>query len=154
MLQIRRATIQDAPEIFTCCVNAFKQYILEMDKAPAPMLTDYSVEIKQHDLFVAHEDDAVTGFVLILPDEKIDADYMWLDVLAVDPAHQGKGIGRQLIDYAEYFMREQGKRECRLYTNVKFTNTKEIYLHCGYEIYERAQVKGYDRYYMKKILHG
>lgn len=57
-----------------------------------------------------------------------------------------------LLDYTEDFMKAQGKRECRLYTNVKFTNTKEIYLHCGYEIYERALVNGYDRYYMKKTL--
>ena len=42
MMEIRRATLQDAPEIFTCCANAFKHYILEMGKAPAPMLTDYS----------------------------------------------------------------------------------------------------------------
>lgn len=151
-MEIRRATLQDAPAVFTCCVNAFKNYILEMEKAPAPMLTDYSVEIQQHDVFVACEDGEVMGFILLLPDEKPDADCMWLDVLAVDPAHQKKGIGRLLINYTENFMREHGKKECRLYTNVKFTNTKEIYLHCGYEIYQRAQVNGYDRYYMKKAL--
>ena len=152
MMEIRRATLQDAPEIFTCCVNAFKHYILEMGKAPAPMLTDYSVELQQHDVFVACEDGEVTGFVFILPDEQADSDCMWLDVLAVDPKYQKKGIGRLLLDYTEDFMKAQGKRECRLYTNVKFTNTKEIYLHCGYEIYERALVNGYDRYYMKKTL--
>lgn len=39
-----------------------------------------------------------------------DSDCMWLDVLAVDPKHQKKGIGRLLLDYTEDFMkaRENG----------------------------------------------
>lgn len=147
-MEIRRAVMEDLPAIFTCNVNAFKNYILEIGKAPAPMLMDFSQEL-DHDLFVAYEGDELLGFVLILPDEDAAAQWMWMDVLAVDPKHQGKGVGRKLIDYTARFIRQQGKRECRLYTNVKFVRTSQIYQTYGFQIYEVTIVNGYHREYMK-----
>jgi len=35
---------------------------------------------------------------------------------------------------------------------VKYERAHEIYFNCGYEIYDRVQENGFDRYYMKKYL--
>ncbi|MBE6112805.1 MAG: GNAT family N-acetyltransferase [Peptococcaceae bacterium] len=148
-MEIRRATIEDLADIFTCNINAFKNYITLINRAPAPMMTDFSAELKNNHLFVACENDEVLGFALI---QDTADDYMWLDVLAVQPEHQGKGIGRSLLDFTEQFILTKGKSECRLNTNVKFKRTLGIYLQYGFEIYDTPVVHGYERHYLKKNL--
>ena len=56
------------------------------------------------------------------------------------------------MDVCEDYIRRRGKKECRLYTHVKYRRTQGIYLRRGYTIYDRVQEDGFDRYYMKKRL--
>lgn len=148
-MEIRRATIEDLADIFTCNINAFKNYITLINRAPAPMMVDFSAELKNNDLFVACENNEILGFALI---QDTEDDFMWLDVLAVNPQHQGKGVGRNLLNFTEQFILKHGKSECRLNTNVKFERTLGIYLQYGFEIYETPVVHGYERHYLKKKL--
>ena len=148
-MEIRRAVIEDLADVFTCNVNAFKGYITLINRAPAPMMTDFSVELKNNGLFVACEGDRLLGFALIQDGEE---DFMWLDVLAVNPEYQGQGVGRALLDFTQRFILEHGKTECRLNTNVKFERTLGIYLRYGFEIYDTPVVHGYERHYLKKKL--
>lgn len=149
MIRIYRAEKEDAAAVQLCCEKAFEAYISLIGKKPAPMHYDYAEEITEHAVFVASNGTEILGFVLVKEGE---ADYMWLDVLAVNPAFSGKGIGRALIAYGEKYMLQKGKKECRLYTNVKFERTCNIYLQLGYEIYDKVCVDGYERYYMRRNL--
>lgn len=149
MVEIRRADKGDEAAVRLCCDRAFEAYISLIGKKPAPMLYDYLKEITNHTIFVASNKKEIAGFVLVKAGKD---DYMWLDVLAVRPDFSGKGIGRRLISYCENYILQSGKNECRLYTNVKFERTCNIYLQLGYEIYDRVCVDGYERYYMKKQL--
>ena len=45
-MEIRRATIEDLADIFTCNINAFKNYITLINRAPSPMMVDFSAELK------------------------------------------------------------------------------------------------------------
>ena len=146
-MEIRRATIHDAPAVCACCVAAFKDYIPLIGQTPGPMLEDYCEALKNHHLFVGMEGDTLLGFTLIKDGE---GDIMWLDVLASWP--KGQGTGKTLLAFSEDFIRQQGKKECRIYTHVKYVQTQQLYLHRGYEIYDRIQEKGFDRYYLKKDL--
>ena len=151
MVEIRKATIEDAGEIFLCCTRAFRDYIPLIGKTPGPMLMDYTEEIRYHSLFVACEKEKIAGFVLI-KDANPDVNYAWLDVLAVNPSFQRKGIGRSLLQFCENYILEQGKTQCRLYTHVKYIDTQNVYLHYGYQIYDKVAESGYERYYMRKNL--
>ncbi len=148
-MEIRRSTPADAPEVVSCVIEAFKDYMPLIGGTPGPMLEDYYKAIENHHVFVALEDLRLLG-VLLLKD--MPGDDMLLDVLAIHPAHKGKGIGRALTAYAEDYMRGLGKRVCRLYTHVAYERTAAIYHSMGYETYDRVQEYGFDRYYMKKTL--
>ena len=146
-MTIQKAVPQDVPAIYACCVNAFRDYILLIGRTPGPMLEDYWEAVRDHPVFVAEEDGEMMGFLLI---KDGDGDYMWMDVLAAWP--QGRGAGSALMRQCETYIRSQGKSECRLYTHVKYERTISLYLRNGYEIYDRVQEFGFDRYYKKKCL--
>lgn len=151
MVHIRKAEKEDAPAVQLCCNRAFEAYHSLIGKNPAPMTYHYLEEITNHTVFAAIYDCKIAGFVLIKDSRD---DYMWLDVLAVNPDCSGKGIGRMLISYCENYILQNGKHECRLYTNTKFKRTCSIYARLGYEIYDTVSEDGYERYYMKKDLTG
>ena len=52
-MEIRRATLQDAPGVYACCVAAFKDYIPLIGQTPGPMKEDYCQALDRHHLFVA-----------------------------------------------------------------------------------------------------
>lgn len=146
---IRRAQVQDAPDLFLCTVLAFRDYILQIDRTPGPMLEDYYEAIKHHPTFVAETEDGIHGFILLKDGEE---GIMWIDVLATNPKQAGQGIGRALLNYAQEYMMSLDKTECRLYTHVAYGRTLSIYQRQGFSIYDRVQEYGYDRYYLKKLL--
>jgi len=148
-MKIRKAVFEDSPTLFQCVMEAFKDYILLIGRTPGPMLEDYSEAIKRHQIFVAETEEGIVGFTLIKDGE---GDFMWLDVLAVYPDKGNHGVGKKLIAMAEEFIRNCGKAECRLYTHVKYQKPIAIYQSLGYQIYNRVQENGFDRYYMKKTL--
>ncbi len=148
-MEIRKATEADAPEIVTCVVAAFRDYMTLISRTPGPMLEDYWEGIQKHHTFVAVENEKLLG-VLLLKDG--EGTVMWLEVLATDPRLHGKGVGRALIQYADDYARSLGKTEMRLYTHVKYERTAGIYHRMGYETYDRVQEYGFDRYYLKKAL--
>jgi ribosomal protein S18 acetylase RimI-like enzyme len=50
-------------------------------------------------VFVAELDGALAGYVALEP----SADTVRIEQLLVSPAHEGEGVGRQLLEYAEGF---------------------------------------------------
>jgi len=74
------------------------------------------------------------------------------DNIAVDPKHQGLGIGRRLLVFAERRAMNSGFTEIQLYTNEKMTENIELYQRFGYQITQRKTEFGYNRIYMVKPL--
>lgn len=149
MIDIVKADFSHAADVKNCCDKAFAEYVPIIGKNPAPMYYDYTKEIKNNTVFAALMNSKAVGFSLIKDGEE---NYMWLDVLAVNPLYSGKGIGKALIAFSEKYILQCGKNECRLYTNIKFDRTVKIYLKYGFEIYNTVFEDGYERFYMKKSL--
>ena len=145
---IRPARPEDAPAMKQCVEAAYEKYIERIGKPPGPMLDDYAEIVRLHTAFVAEEDGAVVGILVLMQQE----DGILLDNVAVHPSEQGKGLGARLIDMAEHEARGQGYESIDLYTNVTMTENIEIYLRRGYFETSRRKVKGYDRIYMRKRL--
>jgi D-alanine-D-alanine ligase len=61
------------------------------------------------------------------------ADLYWL---GVDPAYQGRGLGRELIVASEAWMAEEGRTRVYLETSTRpqYVPTRAFYLRCGYHI--------------------
>jgi N-acetylglutamate synthase-like GNAT family acetyltransferase len=58
----------------------------------------------------------------------------YVSSLSIDPAMQGIGIGTQLIEYYENYIREHGGKQVVLFTNsLKNLN---FYLKRGYELFD------------------
>ena len=65
-----------------------------------------------------------------------------IEMLFLDPAHMGKGIGRQLLDYA---IAEMGARTVDV--NEQNPNALAFYKHCGFTVTGRSPVEGMGKPY-------
>ncbi|MCL2580089.1 MAG: GNAT family N-acetyltransferase [Oscillospiraceae bacterium] len=147
--QIRKASVEDAAAIGACMRDCFAGYIPLIQKEPQPMTLNYSDIIREQSVYVLEVGGEIAGAVTL--EDGADG-FVWLDVLGVFTKHQGKGYGKKLIAFAESIVRGRGASEIRLYTNIKFEATIELYKRLGYEVYDRRVEKGYDRLYFRKEL--
>lgn len=149
MLTIRPATKNDATAIASCVEHAYSYYIPLIGKLPGPMLEDYVAVIAAHEVYVAQAADGEIAGALVLVAQ---ADRLLLDNIAVLPAVQGQGVGRQLIALAERRAVEMDYQEIELYTHLCMVENQAIYTAMGYVECRRISEKGFDRIYFNKQL--
>ena len=89
--------------------EAYRHYITRLGKPPGPMLDDYAARISEGAVWVL-EEGTVLAAIIVLP----APNYLLLDNIAVSPARQNLGLGRQLLAFAET---EALRRGYRLYTH-------------------------------------
>jgi ribosomal protein S18 acetylase RimI-like enzyme len=145
---IRPATAADVPGIADTVERAYRRYVAEIGKPPAPMLDDYAVRVEECRVWVVEQEGRVAGICVLLP----AAGYLLLDNIAVAPEHQGKGLGKRLLAFAEAEAMRRGYDEIRLYTHQKMTANQRLYAAIGYEETGRGSTAGYDRVFMRKRL--
>jgi len=145
---IRRASAGDVAAAAAITRAAYSTYVERIGREPAPMAADFGALIEAGDVWVATDRDQVVG-VLVL---RLQDAALLLESVAVDPAHQGRGIGRSLIDHAERVARDQGLGAVDLYTNALMTENLRLYPSLGYEVVDRRREDGFDRVYFRKSL--
>ena len=112
------------------------------------MEADFAAEIAAGRVVVVETADTVVGYMTARP----QADAYFIDSIAVDPAGQGRGFGRQLLDHAERTARRHGLSAIRLYTNAAMTENLSLYRHLGFVETHRAVEQGFDRVFMRRDL--
>ena len=127
---------------------SYSKYVERMGKEPAPMLEDYAAPIGAGEVWVLAEGGEVLGVLVMRPAE----DHLFVDNVAVAPGHQGRGLGRKLMAFAEARARRDGLVEIRLYTNEKMHENLAVYARLGFEETERKLDGGYRRVFMRKRL--
>nr|WP_083472667.1 GNAT family N-acetyltransferase [Kibdelosporangium phytohabitans] len=90
-----------------------------------------------------------TDGLIVLVDEPDDG-VLLIENVAVRPAAQGKGLGRQLLAFAEEQARHRGLTAVRLYTNEKMTSNIALYLAFGYRETSREVRDGRHVVHMRK----
>lgn len=145
---IRPAEIADVDAIHACVTEAYQPYIQRIGKPPGPMLENYRDVVQQHSAFVIDVQGQIAGILVLIH----QTDSILLDNVAVHPANQGMGIGRDLMDFAEAEARRQGFQAIDLYTHECMTENIKLYKRLGYVETERRTEKGYARVYMRKHL--
>ena len=107
------------------------------------MLADYFETNKQHGhVCVIDDEGGPLGVVYYQP--KSAADRVWdLTMIAVRPAHQGRGRGAAMLRGVEEDLRAGGGRLLLVETSAlaQYDRTRAFYVKCGYE--EEARIRDY-----------
>ena len=117
---------------------------------PAPMKANYEAEIIEHEVWVAVQDDVITGYLVLIPGQSALA----LDNLAVDPLFQSQGIGRGLLAFAEERASAAGYDRIALYTNAVMVENQRLYERLGYIETGRRSEQGFSRVFYEKDLQS
>jgi GNAT superfamily N-acetyltransferase len=147
---IREASRVDAPAAKACVAASFELYIARIGKPPAPMLLDFAAEIEARRVWVAEVDGNVAGVLVQYETEQ----GFYIDTVAVAPDHQGAGVGKALLQFAEQEALRRGYDSLYLCTNTKMTENQIFYPRIGYVEYDRKLDDGYDRVFYRKSLIG
>jgi GNAT superfamily N-acetyltransferase len=116
-----------------------------MNVDPAPMSEDYEARIAEGSVDVALYDAVECGVIVTSV-----LDTLWIDVLAVDPRFQGRGVGDALIHRVIEVARQCGLWSLRLYTNVVMTESLDFYRHRGFHEIDRRIEGPYERIYLER----
>jgi ribosomal protein S18 acetylase RimI-like enzyme len=145
---IRSATAGDATAAAEITGAAYRPYIERIGREPAPMGADFDALIAAGEVWVATDHDRVVGVLVV----RLQDAALLLESVAVDPAHQGRGIGRSLIEHAEQVARNAGMGVVDLYTNAHMTENLRLYPSLGYDLVDRRHEDGFDRVFFRKSL--
>ena len=145
---IRPAERGDAAAVRDLVRMAYSKYVERIGKEPAPMREDYAALIRAGEVWVLAEGGEVLGVLVMRSAD----DHLFVDNVAVAPGHQGKGLGRELVAFAEERAKRERLPELRLYTNEKMHENLAVYAKLGFEETGRGVDGGYRRVFMRKRL--
>lgn len=147
-IEICSANSTDTSVVRDLVRASYSKYVERIGKEPAPMLDDYASLIAADEVWVAVESGEVLGVLVMRPAE----DHLFVDNIAVRPDAQGRGLGRELMNFAEEEAKRNGLEEIRLYTNEKMYENLAVYENLGFEETGRKLDSGYQRVFMRKML--
>jgi len=148
MTQIRLALPDDADAVTSCVRATYARYVERIGREPAPMRSDYAALIAAGAVWVAAEAGRVVG-VLVLAERPPALE---IENVAVLPERQGRGLGRELMAFAERRARDAGLEAVTLYTNERMTENLRLYPALGYVETGRSVQAGFARVFYRKPL--
>src|SRR5215472_1018282 len=122
---LRRATADDLPAIRAVIDAAYARYLTRMDKPPAPMLRDYGPSVEDGTTWVTGS--PIMAVLTLYRRE----DHLLIENIAVHPGAQGRGLGRDLLVFAEREAIRRGLTRMALVTHEVMTENHVIYNHSG-----------------------
>jgi ribosomal protein S18 acetylase RimI-like enzyme len=93
----------------------------------------------------------MSGLLAVLVMRRVEH-AVFIENVAVRPSHQGQGLGRRLMAFAEDAARAAGLTELRLYTNELMVENIAFYSRLGYVETGRRLDAGFRRVFMRKTL--
>jgi N-acetylglutamate synthase-like GNAT family acetyltransferase len=147
---LRRATLEDAEAIRALVNAAFEKYIPLIGRKPLPMSADHTDLIVNQDAWVLEQESEIIAVLELVLKE----DSLYIDTVAVQSSHQSRGLGRQLLQFAETRARELGLNAMTLFTNERYMALLEMYTRLGYVETHRIPVQGTDAVHMRKALEA
>lgn len=133
MVTLRPATQADVPRLTELVKAAYGHYVERLGGPPRPLVDDYAEVVRRGGTTVAERGGAIAGLIVL----EVTEEGFVVDNVAVDPAHQGAGVGRVLLQHAEEAARNAGYDSIYLYTHEKMTENLDLYRRIGYAEYAR-----------------
>lgn len=143
---MRQATLDDTQSIRALTREAYAKWVPVIEREPVPMSIDYNEALKKHRFDLLFLDDKLAALI----ETSLNDDHLLIINIAVSPNHQGKGLGRKLMDHAETLAKTSGLSEIKLYTNQLFTGNVTFYSQLGYQVEREEEFKGGITVYMHK----
>ena len=144
---LRRALPEDADPIRALVHDAYVDYTPLLGRTPIPMLADHHEAIRTHDVWVLDDGDAgIVGVIELIP----HSDHLYIENVAIAPARQGEGLGRQLLRLAEQEATNRGLPAIGLLTNEHYARNIALYERYGYVETHRTPHLGSDLVHFRK----
>ena len=146
---LRAAEKADVERLAELAKAAYERYVPRIGRPPRPMTDDYAqVLASGFEVTVAEREGEIVGMVVCGEDEE----GFVVDNVAVDPAHQGTGVGRALLGHAEDRARALGHESIYLYTHDTMTENIALYERIGYVEYARRPAPVGARVFLRRPL--
>jgi ribosomal protein S18 acetylase RimI-like enzyme len=146
--RLRPAVPADAERLAELVRAAYGHYVERIGGPPGPMTDDYAAVARYQHATVAERDGAIVGLVVL----RAGDEGFFVENVAVDPAHQGTGVGRALLEHAEDEARRAGCDAIQLYTHERMTENLALYARIGYVEYDRRPIGEASLVYLRKRL--
>jgi GNAT superfamily N-acetyltransferase len=143
---LRGGRSSDVEPIRRLVEAAYSLYVPRIGRRPAPMTADYAALVAAGAVTVAELDGDLAGVLVTHPEPA----YLLVENVAVAPRHQGRGVGRMLLEQAEEQARGLGLTELRLYTNEAMVENLAMYPRLGYVEVGRNVEHGFARVHFRK----
>lgn len=137
-ISIRKAGTEDVPATKTITDAAYAKWIPLIGRPPAPMLSDHSRNVIDHNILLAD----LNGMPVAVLELIVEDDCLFIENLAVHPDNQGCGIALEILDHAEQLCRAAGFKMLRLLTNRKFEANIAFYKKRGFVAEYESEYKG------------
>ena len=112
------------------------------------MIADFATQVAQEIVYVSEAGSILYGFIVCYAKQ----DHFQVENIAVDPQFHRKGLGRELLAFAEDTARKRGFDRLELYTNEKMWENIKYYPKQGFEEFARRREDGFARVYYRKNL--
>ncbi|MCQ9637147.1 GNAT family N-acetyltransferase [Chryseobacterium sp. WG23] len=138
MKNIRKAVVNDLIQL----AALFDQYRIfyhkESDIPSAEKFLQERLENKDSEIFVAEENEELTGFVQLYPlfSSTRMQRYWLLNDLYVNENHRGKGYSKALIEASKDVCKSSKARGILLETGKSNDIGNQLYPACGFELYD------------------
>jgi ribosomal protein S18 acetylase RimI-like enzyme len=136
------------PRLSELVQAAYGHYVERIGGPPRPMTEDYDEVVRRHRVTVAEARGEIVGLVVL----GVDDEGFFIDNVAVDPAYQGAGVGKVLLEYAEAAARDSGFDSIYLYTHEGMAENLALYAQIGYVEYDRRAAGQAQIVYLRKTL--
>ena len=146
----RRATVADMALVWRIVYHAYCEYIPILGRTPPTFHEDFDGHVAAGDLWLLDMPDGVHAMCVLTSAE----DAVIIRALCVDPAHQGHGLGRAMLAFADREARARGFNQLKLYTNSKMARNLRIYRQWGFKTYARETYAWGQRVHMRKLLRS
>ncbi|HEY0204396.1 MAG TPA: GNAT family N-acetyltransferase [Acetobacteraceae bacterium] len=153
MPEARLAGADDLAFVRDATLAAYSHYLPVLGAMPGPVHADHAAAIALGQVWLVRDGGADAGLMVL----EAAADHLMIESLALLPGHQGRGLGRWMLGFAEDRARQAGAPELRLYANVLMTRNIGIYRQAGFaethrKVVQLPQGVTFVRVYMAKPL--
>lgn len=135
MMLVRAAEPSDEPALAALQVATWSPQV-----TPGPVLEPgaafFGDRLREEDVWVVDADDRLVGYLILCQPSSLASHGHALQIngLAVDPAYQGRGIGRLLVDEAKREAARRGARKVSLRVLATNETARRLYASCGFVV--------------------
>ena len=147
-IEMRQAVSENAEAIRTLTRESYAKWVPLVGREPFPMSADYDEALKKNRFDLLFLEDKLVALIETVTYD----DHLLIKNVAVSPSCQGRGLGRKLLDHAEWLAASLGYSEIKLYTNKHFTGNQTFYERLGYQVEREEDFMGGVTIHMHKAV--